>query len=446
VGEPLAGGEIAKGDDIQRDLTFCAMKCGAGPALRIPRVLHSENTLHCLWVVGLNEIRDGFTVRNVDLQRERAGALSPRDVTLGRFSGLVFSATRTIEIERGRDLRRKYAVILGNLRNTKDRFCPGYKENPPTIQMLAQAAGIPHVSGIELVGDWDIRPANVGEMRAALGDFGLECVSIIPDLFGNKVFSKGSFSSANAGVRQRALHQTRLMCDAAMELSCPLINLWPGQDGYDYLLSADYESERAWLCESVAELAGLYPNLRFALEYKPKEPRTHSYLARMADTLLLAQETGAANVGVTIDTGHAFVGGEVVGESIVLAKRAGERLFHMHFNDNHVTTDDDMIVGSVHTVTYLETLYWLARCSYDGWLSMDQYPYREDATQAIGESILWLEAFGAILDVHRDEIDGLVRQQDAIATSRFLRSVLLSPEGRVETVETKVPSGSFGES
>jgi hypothetical protein len=64
-----------------------------------------------------------------------------------------------------------------------------------------------------------------------------------------------------------------------------------------------------------------------------------------------------------------------------------------------------------------------------------------DATQAIGESILRLQQFGAILDVHRDEIDGLVRQQDAIATSRFLRSVLLSPEARVET---KVPSGSFG--
>jgi xylose isomerase len=41
----------------------------------------------------------------------------------------------------------------------------------------------------------------------------------------------------------------------------------------------------------------------------------------LADTLLLAQETGCSNVGVTIDTGHAYVGGEVVGEAIVLAKR-----------------------------------------------------------------------------------------------------------------------------
>jgi xylose isomerase len=154
----------------------------------------------------------------------------------------------------------------------------------------------------------------------------------------------------------------------------------------------------------------------------------------MADTLLLAQETGCANVGVTIDTGHAFIAGEVVGEAVVLAKRAGDRLFHMHFNDNHVTTDDDMIVGSVHTVCYLETLYWLDRCGYRGWLSMDQYPYREDAATAIGESIEWLRQFSQILDVNRTAIDELVAGQDAIATSRLLRR-MLAPETAVEAQE-----------
>ena len=144
----------------------------------------------------------------------------------------------------------------------------------------------------------------------------------------------------------------------------------------------------------------------------------------MADTLLLAQETGCVNVGVTIDTGHAFMAGETVGESIVLAKRAGNRLFHMHFNDNHGTWDDDMMVGSVHTVCYLETLYWLNRCGYQGWLSMDQYPYREEAADAIGESIEWLVRFDAIERTHRDRITELVSAGDPIQTSRFLRGVL----------------------
>ena len=55
---------------------------------------------------------------------------------------------------------------------------------------------------------------------------------------------------------------------------------------------------------------------------------------------------------------------------------------------------------------------------------MDQYPYREDAAGAIGESISWLRQFSAILDAYREEIDELVKQQDAVATSRFLRKVL----------------------
>jgi sugar phosphate isomerase/epimerase len=132
---------------------------------------------------------------------------------------------------------------------------------------------------------------------------------------------------------------------------------------------------------------------------------------------------GCKNVGVTIDTGHAFVAGEDVGEAIVLARRAGNRLFHMHFNDNHASWDDDMIVGTVHSVCFVEMLYWLDRCGYSGWLSMDQYPYREEAADAIGESILWLRHFDALQQKHSRQIDRLILANDAVATSRFLRQM-----------------------
>jgi len=322
-------------------------------------------------------------------------------------------------------MNRNYSVILGNLGNTKDRFCGGYKDNPPTLQMLERAASILDVTGIELVGTWDIRPDNVAEMKSALLGHGLQCVSIIPDLFADKIFGNGSFSSADAGVREYALEYSRQMCDIARELGCDLINVWPGQDGYDYLLTADYDTQRGWLAQGLGTLAAEYTDLRFALEYKPKEPRCFSYIARMADTLLLCGEIGLKNVGVCIDTGHSYVAGESVGEAIVLAKRAGNKLFHMHFNDNHGSWDDDMIVGTVHSTTYLETLYWLDRTGYAGWLSMDQYPYREDAAGAIGESVQWLRAYEEIVDTNRAEIDGLLQSGQAVETSRFLRKVLM---------------------
>ena len=83
-----------------------------------------------------------------------------------------------------------------------------------------------------------------------------------------------------------------------------------------------------------------------------------------------------------------------------------------------------MIVGSVHSVAYIEMLYWLDRCGYAGWLSMDQYPYREDAAGAISESIEWLVKFDRLQCENKSRIDRLLQLGDPVETSRFLRSVM----------------------
>lgn len=322
-------------------------------------------------------------------------------------------------------MENKYSIILGNLGNTCDRFCKGYKNNPTSEEMLDMAARkMPYIKGVELVGTWDIRPDNVKDMKKRLADYGLECASIIPDTFTDPDFGKGMVTSTNAAVRRKALDYLRGMCEVALEIDCRIMNLWMAQDGYDYQLTADYDREREWLREAVRTLAVEFPTLRFALEYKPKEPRNFSYHARMSDTILAAKETGCPNVGVTIDTGHSFVAGENVAEAVVLAKRAGDMLFHMHFNDNHGSWDDDMIVSTVHFTTYVELLFWLRKTGYGGWLSMDQYPYREDAIDAISESLYWVKKYETIVDENYAEIERLIGLNDAVETSRFLRMLV----------------------
>ena len=94
-------------------------------------------------------------------------------------------------------MTNKYSIILGNLGNTCDRFCKGYKDNPSSEEMLDLAVKkIPHFQGIELVGTWDIRPDNVKDMKKRLSDNGISCASIIPDTFTNKDFGKGSIISS----------------------------------------------------------------------------------------------------------------------------------------------------------------------------------------------------------------------------------------------------------
>lgn len=319
-----------------------------------------------------------------------------------------------------------YSVILGNLGNTCDRFCKGYKDNPTTEEMLARAVKIPHVKGIELVGTWDIRPDNVKDMKKRMEDYGKTCVSIIPDVFTAKEYGKGTITHIDPVIRRQSLDYLRQMSEIALEMNCNIVNLWMAQDGYDYFLTTDYNQKRDWLREGTMQLAKEFPTLKYALEYKPKEPRNYSFHARMADTILAAQETGCENVGICLDTGHGFVAGENVAEAVVMAKRAGDMLFHMHFNDNHGSWDDDMIVGSVHSTVYVDLLLSLKKTGYNGWLSMDQYPYREDATDAIAESILWVRRFEQIVEENLEELEALIQKNDAVATSAFMRRVLFS--------------------
>ena len=323
-------------------------------------------------------------------------------------------------------MKNKYSVILGNLGNTCDRFLStGYKDPLPKKEMVRQAAEIPGIEGIELVGSWDVTEKNVGEIKHLLADHKLACVSIIPDLFSQKRWGNGSLSAKDPEIRRQALEETRMVSRIAREIGCPLINLWLGQDGFDYPLTADYRRQRIDLMEGIRAVAKEFSGLKYALEYKPKEPRTHSFHARAADTLLMAQETGLENVGVCIDVGHALMAGENAAESAVLLQHYGRKLFHMHFNDNYRSWDDDMIVGSLHVAEYFELLFWLQETGYSGWYSMDQYPYREDGAAAVRESVAFLQSVeDALAGGQIEKIRALIRDGDATASTRWMRELL----------------------
>ena len=320
----------------------------------------------------------------------------------------------------------KYSVILGNLGNTRDRFLSsGYKDEQPMEEMFRQAVSIPGVAGIELVGTWDISTSNMKTMGKLLRDSGTHLVSIIPDHFSQKKWGRGSFTSRDPAIRREAVAHTKEMIDILIELKGELISLWPGQDGYDYLLQGNFDDAFAWLQEGIREVADYRPEIRIALEFKPREPRNFCYMARSADTLLTALDTGRKNVGVTLDTGHAMMGGENLGEAAFRLMKAG-KLFHLHFNDNHQGWDDDMIVGSVHTLQYIELFFWLRKMGYDGWWSMDQYPYREDGREALAQSIAWIDALLKRLDVYgMDALEKVMRRGEATEITRELRLLLL---------------------
>lgn len=321
----------------------------------------------------------------------------------------------------------KLSVILGNLGSAADRFLTtGYRPARSLHELFEATKSLPDLQGIELVEGWHVTQDNVQEVKAELERTGLQVCSIIPNNFGEARWGKGSYSNKDPEIRRQAIADTTAMMDVAAELGCPTVNLWPGQDGYDYSFQADYWAEHDWLAESIRECADYRKDIRLSLEYKIKEPRTHSYINTVGNTLLLVQEINRENVGVTIDTGHALMAYENMAESAVLLKRYNNKLFHLHLNDNYRLWDDDMMVSSVHVIEYIELFYWLDRIGYDGWYSIDEYPYREDPVCAVRESLAWIQGLHRLVQrIGPERITAVIQRGDATAASALLREALL---------------------
>lgn len=317
---------------------------------------------------------------------------------------------------------RKLSVILSNVGSCSDRYCSSYSDPFTLEQLFERVKSIEGVKGVEFVSNWHLTKENANEVAGLLKKYDLKPVSIIPDHFGTSKWKMGAFSNKDAGIRKDAVNVAKEMMDVAAQIGCPTISLWPGQDGYDYYFQGDYIKERTWFEEGVAECCAYRPEINVSIEYKPKEPRNRSYPSNVTSTLLMVKEIGAANCGVTVDYGHATVAYENVAESVAILKKYGNKLFHMHMNDNYGLWDDDMICGSIHTIPYLELFYWLKKTGYQGWISTDQYPYREDGREAVNESLRWIELFMDMVDqVNENDLEKVIMSADATKASRFLR-------------------------
>ncbi len=322
----------------------------------------------------------------------------------------------------------KYSVILGNVGSCCDRYLSTGYSHPFTIeQMFDRVAGIEHVEGVELVANWHISSKNVGLIKEQLDRTGLKLVSIIPDHFGQMKWGRGAFTSKEPKIREQAVSHTKEMMDIVSELGGQIVSLWPGQDGYDYYFQADYIQERGWFEEGVKECCKYRKDVKVSIEYKVKEPRNRSYPSTVTSTLLMVKEIGEDNCGVTIDYGHALVAYENVAESVAILKKYGDKLFHIHMNDNYGLWDDDMITGSVNTIPYLEFLFWLKETDYNGWISTDQYPYREDGQRAVDESIKWMIVLNQLVDsMDKEEVRKVIRQGDATESNAMLRRYMFN--------------------
>ena len=290
-----------------------------------------------------------------------------------------------------------YGAGIWHFATYVDRYATdGYGAPRSVIDAIDIAGKVKDLSVVDLNYPFfggDFTNAQVDE---ALERNKLSVVGITPEIY-TRVFMKGSFTNPDKGVRKLAHELITEAADVVRHFGADYVKLWPGQDGWDYPFQVDHGALWKASMDGVGQLASENPDLKFVIEYKPREPRVHMSYSGMARTLLAMEKINLPNLGILLDFGHALYGGESPADSAQLAIDYG-RLFGMDVNDNFRSWDDDLVAGTVHPIELFEFFYTLRKNKWEGVWQLDQFPFREDSIEAADHAIDFLKAVGRGLD------------------------------------------------
>lgn len=307
-----------------------------------------------------------------------------------------------------------------------DRYATdGYGPAVTTLEAIDLAGQVEDLSVVDL--NWPFNPTDTSDedIAAALDRNGLRAIAITPEIYTRR-FARGGFTNPDPVIRREAIDLAIRGAELATRLGCDYVKLWPGQDGWDYPFQVDHTEIWQFSLDGVRQVAEANPDLKVAIEYKPREPRNRMSFSGVARTLLGIEEIGLPNVGILLDFGHSLYGGETPADAARLAI-AHNRLFAIDVNDNFRGWDDDMVVGSVHLTETFEFFHALSSAGWEGVWQLDQFPFREDSVEAARAGIRVMKAFHRALGLLDEEaLKEAQRRQDALAAQRVIQSALFT--------------------
>ncbi|WP_298812813.1 sugar phosphate isomerase/epimerase [uncultured Roseibium sp.] len=288
----------------------------------------------------------------------------------------------------------KNSILLGTIGGYRDRFHQ-YQVDRSFEERLEIAKSIPRTNGIEPVYPQDL--GSDGSGLKAMQDSGLAVSAVNVNIKTEDKFREGSFTHRDPGIRRETVAYLKRAMDMSVELGANMITVCPLIDGWDFSFQADHIQQWRWAIEAFSEAAHHRSDVKLSIEYKAFESKNHIILPSMGKTLHLCERVGAENIGVTMDVGHALIAGECPAAELAIASEAG-RLFYVHFNDNDRGADWDMLPASVHLWQTLETLHYMRRIGYDGWVAYDVFTRSGDNAEAIAATFEIMENLEKLLD------------------------------------------------
>ena len=253
----------------------------------------------------------------------------------------------------------------------------------PVDEAIRRIAGLGY-RGIELMFDtphaWpeDVTPADVAGIRRALEQTGLEIANVNAFMM-NKIndprqpYWHPSWIEPDKAYRQVRIDHTIRSLTLARELGVDHISTEPGGP-------IESEDQRAAAMDTFAEMLG--PVLDHAAKQRVKlmiEPEPGLLIENLAQFLDLRERIDSPWLGLNYDVGHFFCVSEPLGETI---RRLGPQIDHVHVEDIAASRVHHHLVPGDGAIGFAEVFDALDAIGYDGWVTVELYPFVEDPDTA----------------------------------------------------------------
>jgi len=317
----------------------------------------------------------------------------------------------------------RHAVICAFLGQTRDRFHQ-YNEVRDLAGKLELAGQIDGVSGVEVVFPYEVSDA--AELMHLLKKNDLSVAAINVNVKAEPEFRDGGLTSIDGAVREKAVRFIKDAKEFARAAGANKVTCCPLGDGYEFNFHCDYAQMWKHLVASLRQAGEHLPEIPLFVEYKPSETRGRCFVDTAAKTLLLLNDIGLDQMGVTVDFGHSTYGNEHPAE--VVAMLAESRYpYYIHINDNDGRWDWDYMVGTQHLLAYIEFLYYLQEYGYDDFMTSDTSPTRWDVRGTFEVNTrLTNKIWNRLYELDRDTLRSLVAGRDYLKTWAFIENEILA--------------------
>lgn len=262
-----------------------------------------------------------------------------------------------------------------------------------TLERTAEILGEIGYDGLEVMCDvphaWpaDMTPERVDSVRAAVRRSGLEisnCNAFM--MCAVEDFHHPSWIEPDPAYRRLRVEHTIAALELAAELGARTVSTEPGGR-----LPEGWTRERALevFKEGLLEAASAAERLGVRLLVEP-EPGMIIERSSEFETFMRGVDSGA--VGLNFDLGHFFCVGE---DPAQLIRRFGRRIEHVHLEDIAANREHYHLPPGRGAIDFRAVASALAESGYDGWVTIELYPFQEDP-EAVAR-----EAYGKIRPLFR---------------------------------------------